>query len=101
MNDHHPMLDYLREQFLASSPAPTTACGNTITGNYEGYTDEAGHRVAFAHTRIVAAANAALAKVHAMHEPNVDDFTPYCPVCHVPAPCPTRQETTRAMETRP
>ena len=88
-------------EVIGVQPGRITPCGDTITTTYEGSADTNGHPVNYVHARVVVAAMAAIAKVHAMHTPNVEDFAPYCPVCHAPAPCPTRQETTRAMETRP
>ena len=82
-------------------PGSIAPCGDTVTYYHDRTVDEGSHDVVMVHRRVAYAAFNGLIAVHNLHRPSIEDFAPYCPVCHMPAPCPTRQETTRAMETQP
>lgn len=77
------------------------ACGDEITWN-SGDTfmrDEDGHAITQVHHEVAIAHLIALNAVKLLHQPDVEQIVPRCPVCGVAAPCPTLEAVDAALTT--
>lgn len=64
-------------------------CGDTISCDSSGMTDERGHPVAYVHAEPVRRHAAGIRAVAKLHRADPEGFIPMCRECEKASPCPT------------